>query len=221
MKLRHLYAAVFAGFAILLSACSGPESPQEVTVAFWDAAIRDDASAAVRYSTLDSRERYDAFSVDWDSYQPKWGKVIIDGEEASVASQLSSPKGARIRSFTTYLVQRDGEWLVDYERTAMSINGGVFGDLLNKFDLFSKDLSQQFDRSADEAGVQVEQMLEELKRAGKTMSEQASEALEGYSEELQRTMQEVDESLRRKREERKSAPPVDDPSAPEPAPVLI
>ncbi|WP_295797116.1 hypothetical protein [uncultured Microbulbifer sp.] len=201
MKLRHLYAAAIAALMVLLSACSGPESPQEVSAAFWDAAVRDDRSDVVRYSTLDSPERYDAFATDWGSYQPKWGRVIIDGNEASVASQLSSPEGARTRSFTTYLVQRDGVWLVDYQRTGMSLKGGVFGDLLSKFDLFSKDLSQEFERSADEAGVQMDQMLDELEHAGKEMSEQASEALEKYSQELQRTMQELDESMQRALEE--------------------
>ncbi|MBB5213001.1 hypothetical protein [Microbulbifer hydrolyticus] len=221
MKLRHLTATAFATFAFLLSACSGPETPQQVTVAFWDAAIRDDMSGAVRYSTLDSVERYDAFSVEWDSYQPKWGKVVIDGDEASVAVELSSPERGRIRSFTTYLVQRDGEWLVDYERTAMSINGGVFGDLLSKFDLFRKDLSKQFERSADEAGIQMDQMLEELESSGKEMSEQASEALEVYSEELQRTLEALDESLQRTLEERKNRPSESEPSEAESAPVLI
>lgn len=219
--LRRSLASVIIGLAVLLSACSGPETPQQVTEAFWDAAIDDDAVSAARYSTLTGAEGFDAFSGEWDGYQPQWGRVIIDGDEASVVSKLSNQETGRIRSFTTYLVQRDGQWLVDYKRTAMSINGGAFGELLNKFDLFSKDLSKEFERSADEAGVQMDQMLEELESTGKEMSEQASEALDVFSQELQRALEDMDESLQRKLEERKAQPPEEEKPAPESAPVLI
>lgn len=222
LTLRRCFTTATIGLALLLSACSGPESPQEVTEAFWSAAIDDDAAAVARYSTLDSAEGLEGFSGKWDGYQPQWGRIVIDGTEATVASKLASQEGGRIRSFTTYLVQRDGQWLVDYQRTTMSINGGVFGDLLNKFDLLSKGLSQEFERSADEAGVQMEQMLEELESTGKEVSEEASQALEGFSRELQRTLQEMDESLQRKLEERNTRPPEgDEPSQPESAPILI
>jgi len=224
--LRRSLIAMTIGLAILLSACTRPETPQEVTAAFWSAAIGEDAASVARYSTLTDAEvlqgeGFDAFASEWEGYQPRWGRVIIDGKEASVASTLSRQEGGRIRSFTTWLVQRDGEWLVDYERTQMSIKGGAFGDLLNKFDRFSKDLSREFERSADEAGVQMDQVLEELESAGKEMSEQASEALEGFSRELQRTLEEMDESLQRQLEEREAQPPEEEPSQPESAPVLI
>lgn len=219
--LRRSLTTMTVGLAVLLAACSGPETPQQVTEAFWKAAIDDDAASAVRYSTLTGAEGFDVFASEWDGYQPQWGRVIIDGDEASVVSKLSSPERGRIRSFTTYLVQRDGQWLVDYKRTAMSLNGGAFGELLNKFDIFSKDLSQEFERSADEAGVQMEQMLEELETTGKEMSEQASEALDVFSQELQRALQEMDESLQRKLEERKAQPPEEEKPAQESAPVLI
>lgn len=226
LTLRRALTTATIGLALLLSACTQPETPQEVTEAFWNAAIGDDAAAVARYSTLTDAEvaedkAFDAFSSEWDGYQPQWGRVIIDGNEASVASTLSRQEGGRIRSFTTWLVQRDGEWLVDYERTQMSIKGGAFGDLLNKFDRFSKDLSREFERSADEAGLQMDQVLEELESAGKEMSEQASEALEGFSRELQRTLEEMDESLQRQLEEREAQPPEDEQPQPESAPVLI
>ncbi|WP_226664640.1 nuclear transport factor 2 family protein [Microbulbifer aggregans] len=222
MKLRSLFSAATIGLAVLLSACSGPETPQQVTETFWEAAINDDTSGVVHYSTLGAAEDYDAFSTDWQNYRPQWGRVVIDGDQASVVSRLTGfeENGPRRRKFTTYLVRQDGEWLVDYERTAMSINGGVFGSLLKKFDLYSRDLSQQLDETAAEAGTQMEQMLEEFESAGKDLSEQASEALEIYSEELRRAMEEVDESLQRSLEENSENPRRQD-EAPQKEPVLI
>ncbi|MFV8781050.1 hypothetical protein ACNKU7_01390 [Microbulbifer sp. SA54] len=222
MKLRRLFSSATIGLAVLLSACSGPETPQQVTETFWEAAINEDASVVARYSTLERAEDYDAFSADWHNYRPQWGRVVIDGDQASVVSKLSSTEetGPRRRKFTTYLVRQDGEWLVDYERTAMSINGGVFGDLLKKFDLFSRDLSQQLDEKTIEAGSQMEQMLEELESAGKDLREQANEALEIYSEELRRAIEEVDESLQRALEENSEDLHGQD-EAPQKEPVLI
>lgn len=222
MNLRRLFSAVTIGLAVLLSACSGPETPQQVTETFWEAAIHDDTSDIVRYSTLAREEDYDAFSTDWRNYRPQWGRVVIDGDQASVVSRLigTEDAGPRRRKFTTYLVLQDGEWLVDYERTAMSINGGVFGDLLKKFDLFSRDLSLQLDEKASDAGTQMEQMLEELESAGKDLGEQANEALEIYSEELQRAMEEVDESLQRALEENNENLRRQD-EAPQKEPLLI
>ena len=211
--LRRFLTALAIGLAALLSACSGPETPQQVTEAFWEAAIHDDTASAVRYSTLDSAEYYDAFSAEWDSYRLTQGRIVIDGERASVASRLSGPgeAGQRRRAFTTYLVLQDGEWLGDYERTAMSINGGVFGDLLKKFDSFSRDFSQQFDASAEEAGSQMEQMLDELESAGKDLGNQAGEALQQYSDEFQQMLEDMDESLQRSLEEHKEQQPKESP----------
>lgn len=223
MKNRHLPVFVIATILAVLSGCSGPESPQGVTQAFWGAAVKGDADDVADYSTLVSAEDYDGFSREWEGYVPTWGKVVIDGDEASVVSRFSGVEYSehRRRSFTTYLVRQDGEWLVDYERTAMSINGGMFGDLLKKFEFFSRDFSRQFDQSTAEAGTQMEQMLEELESAGQSLGEQANEVLEKYSDELRRTMEELDETLQRTLEERREQRRADEHQEPRQEPQFI
>lgn len=203
--MRILYFGRVAAFltAVLLAACMGPETPQEVTRAFWTAAIEGDTGNIAKYSTLANPENYDGFSIHWANYRPSWGKVIIDGDQASVVSEFVRPEDSRKRkrSFVTYLVRRGDVWLVDYDRTARSINGGVFGDLFNKFDQFSKDISQQFSSSADEASAQMERMLEEFGKAQEELSEQATEALDKYADELREALREMEESIHRALEE--------------------
>lgn len=203
MKRRIFSTAILTGVVALLAACSGPESPQEVTQEFWKAAVNGDGRDVVEYSTLTTVERSDSEFIRWKNYQPEWGRVVIDGDEASVVSRFISRESREkvSRKFVTYLIRHDGEWVVDYARTVKSARGGVFADLISQFDRLGQSMAQQFDESADEAGSRMDAMLEELgqemEEAQGAMSEQATEAMERFSEELRRSMQEFDESLHR------------------------
>ncbi|WP_428819357.1 hypothetical protein [Microbulbifer sp. MCCC 1A16149] len=216
MKFYNLRTVAFLVLSAVVTACSAPESPQDVTKAFWQAAVHGDAADVAEYSTLKAPERFDADFARWAEYQPSWGRVIIDSDEATVVSRFSSKENPQYtgRSFTTYLVQRDGEWLVDYERTVSSARGDAFGDLLRQFDQLGKSLSEQFDQSAEQAGDQMDLMLEqlgqEMERAQGQMSEQATEAVENFSEELRKALEEMDKSLQRALEEEQEPPAEDD-----------
>ncbi|MFI2811841.1 hypothetical protein [Microbulbifer sp. JSM ZJ756] len=208
-------ARILAAFALaasvlaLLAGCSRPETPQEVTQAFWGAAVDGDGGDVARYSTLGHPDAFDGFARDWEGYRPSWGRVIIDGDQASVVSEFARPDGARDseRSFVTYLVRRDDTWLVDYDRTARSVNGGLFGDMFNQFDRLSREFSRQFDQSTKDANAEVERMLEELEGAGQELGKQASEALERYSEELDKALQEMEQSIEQSLEEDQNSLP--------------
>ncbi|MCK7599002.1 hypothetical protein M0G74_17140 [Microbulbifer sp. CAU 1566] len=212
MKFRKLHFPILAAISVFVAACSGPESPQDVTKAFWQAAVEGHAADVAEFSTLQGPERFDDDFAGWAGYQPSWGRVIIDSDEASVVSRFSSKEYPqyKARSFTTYLIQRDGEWLVDYERTISSARGDAFGDLLRQFDQLGKSLSEQFDRSAEQAGDQMDLMLEqlgrEMEKAQGQMNEQATEAVENFSEELRKALEEMDKSLQRALEEEQEAP---------------
>lgn len=214
MKTRHFRLIAITCIAILLSACFGPESPQEVTQAFWQATIDGDNRKAADYSTLASPRDYDGFSRDWADYRVSWGKVVIDGDEASIAGSFAGD--GHSRNFTTYLVRRDDTWLVDYERTNRSINGGVFGDLFNSLDRLGADFSEHFNTSAEEANAQLEQMLEQLGDVQQQLDEQATEALQEYEDELREALRQMDESIHQSLEENKEKQSSGDRQPPEP-----
>lgn len=201
-----LIVALFS--SVLLSACMRAETPQEVTQAFWAAAIEGDTSDVVRFSTLTTPDSYDGFSRNWADYHPSWGRIVIDDDKASLESEFSRPQGPSksSRSFVTYLIRIDGQWLVDYERTARSINGGVFGDLFSQFDRLSKEFAEQFNVSAGEANLQMKQMLEELEETQKQLGEEASKAMEIYGDELREALQQMDNSIRAPEGNRENPP---------------
>ncbi|SDK52352.1 hypothetical protein [Microbulbifer yueqingensis] len=212
MRIQYLRLFLLSCIAALLSACSGPETPQEVTTAFWEAVIDDDRRDVARYSTLADPDGYDGFGSKWAGYQLAWGRVVIDGDEAIVETELARQQGARerSRSLVTYLVRRDGAWLVDYKRTTRSFSGGAIGDLFNELERLGEEFSSQFNDSADEVNTQMERMLEELGQAQQELGERASEAMEQSAEELRRALQELDAAIQRSLEEDRRQPPPED-----------
>lgn len=186
-------------FVLSLTACLGPKTPQEVTQAFWKAVINNDVSDAVKYSTLTDAKQYDGFSKDWAGYQATWGKVVIDGDKASIDAEFSTQanSGKQTRKFVTYLVQQDKEWKVDYDRTKMSVRGGVLGAIFDKLGQFSDDLNKQINSSADNFNHEMEQMSKKLEQMADSFSAEASKQINRYAEQLRQSIDELAESINR------------------------
>ncbi len=189
---------------LLLSACMGPQTPQEVTQAFWEAVINDNAAEAAEYSTLSDAKAYDRFSKDWTGFQPSWGKLVIDGDRASVASRFRSPadSGMDDREFTTHLVRRHDSWLVDYERTGNELRGGLLGDLFGKLSQLGNDFSKQFESSAQDLNNEMERMAKELEAMSDSFSQEAEQEIDQYAESLRKSIEELEESINRALEDK-------------------
>lgn len=82
MQANFRYLLLSVCTLLLVSACFSPKTPQEVTQAFWQAVIEDDKAGVVKYSTLANEKSYARFSHDWNGYQPRWGKLVIDQTRA-------------------------------------------------------------------------------------------------------------------------------------------
>ena len=190
---------------ILLSACSTPDTPQEVTRAFWEAVLNNDAGKAAKYSTLVDPQKYDGFSKDWTGYQPSWGKVVIEGNKASVESEFFGParSGQENRQLTTYLVRIDEQWKVDYDRTGQGISGGTFGELFDRLSQMGDEFSQQLQYSSSEFNAEMERLGDELEAKSSELDRQASEIMDRYAKELNETIDELVDSINRALEDGK------------------
>ena len=195
----NLSRIVLLSTLLILSACIGPKTPQEVTEAFWGAVIADDGGDAVRYSTLEKMEEYDAFGQKWTGFHHSLGKVVIDGEQATVKVKLSSPasSGQDDRKITTYLVRRNDEWKVDYQRTGEVLRGGVLGKLFGDLSKLGDNLSKQFNNTATEFNAEMERMGKEFEAMSDSLSQQANTELKMYAEELRNEIDKLAESVHR------------------------
>lgn len=184
---------------LVLTGCFGPESPQDVAQEFWKAVITHNVDDAIEYSTLVDAKSYDAFNKKWDGYQPVTGKIVIDGNQAEVETELSriNDTGINRQKLNTYLVKQDGQWKVDYVRTAESINGGALGHFLGQLDELGKKLSDTLMDSSDKFSVEMQRLEDELKTLAKSVGEEANKIVEQYGTELKKSIEELAESIDR------------------------
>lgn len=191
--------AALTCLTLILPACFAPKTPQEVTQSFWEAVTRDDTGDIVEYSTLTDPSHYDGFGKEWGGYHPSWGKVIIEGDRASIDCEFAGPanSGMKNRVFTTYLVRRNDLWLVDYDRTGEALRGGALGSLISSLSRLGDDLTKQFHSTADEFNARMEEMGRELEQLSSEFSQQAEESIERSAEELRKSIQELEDSINR------------------------
>jgi len=182
-----------------LTGCFGPESPQDVARKFWESVITHNVDDAIKHSTLVEAKSYDAFNKKWDGYQPVMGKIVINGNQAEVETELSqiNDTGKNQQKLNTYLVKQDGQWKVDYVRTAESIDGGALGHFLGQLDEMSKKLSDTLKDSSDKFRVEMLRLENELKTLAKSAGDEANKILEQYGTELKKSIEELAESIDR------------------------
>jgi hypothetical protein len=199
MKKNILLLIVLSIIVVPLSACFGPKTPQDVARAFWEAVVNNNTMTVIEYSTLTDPVYYDEFAKDWRGFQPSFGKITIEEKVASVDSEFASPanSGQDNRNFTTYLVLHNDQWLVDYDRTKYSVQGGALGDLFSKLNRLGDDLSSQFKSSADSFDLEMDRMSKKLEEMSHSYGQQASIAIEKYAEQMRNSIEELEESINR------------------------
>ena len=185
MKFKYAFIILPLALAILLSACSKPQSPLEVSQAFWQAVIEGNVSDVVKYSTLGSEEGYEAFSRDWTGMLPSWGKIIIEEHEARVHTHVSKPDAAQSEMlyFVTYLVRQDDQWKVDYDKTEkVVLASSAVSDFVNQITTIGNEISQQFEEASKMVTAELESLNNQLIQLTENLGDQAASAVEKYSE---------------------------------------
>lgn len=206
MKISHLYNVGLICLMLFLSGCFAKSTPQDVAQSFWESVIHNDAQDVVKYSTLIDPQVYDGFSQDWSGFQASWGKVIIDGDEASIVSKLSrlDSSGTNNRKFVTYLVHQGDEWKVDYVRTGEELRGDAIAKLFGQLDQLGNKISDQFESSSKAFSAEMGRMSEKLEEFSASIGQQTSESIQRYGDDLRRSIDELVESIQRALKERKN-----------------
>ena len=196
--LKTFLMTLLAASVALLAGCSGPESPQEVSEAFWQAVVEGDAGDASDYSTLVDEAAFDSFGQNWQNVQVAWGRVVIDEQVARVTTTLSGLEGRDEAVETvTYLVRQGDDWLVDYYRTGDALEDGpVWGSLVGQLEKLGEDLKARWAQQSDELAQELQLMGQELQQQAAQMSSEFSGLAEEYGEQLGQQMEAWSQSLR-------------------------
>ena len=202
----------FLVFSVLMATgCSRPESPQEVSEAFWQAVLEEDAEAAADYSTLVDEAAFDGFEQQWQNVSIEWGRVVIDDNLARVTTTLSGLEGQNEATESlTYLVRKGDDWLVDYYRTGDALKQGpVWGSLVGQLEKLGEDLKSRWANQSDEMAVELERLGRELQQQAQRMNEDMAALAEEYGDQLSQHLEELSESLREALKSTPSATPQD------------
>jgi len=197
MKKYPLSKLSFVVITMLLSACIGPKTPQEVNQAFWQAVVENKVDDIIKYSTLMDKKQYDQFSMDWYGFTPQWGKVVIEEEKASVKTYFSPAKSSadNEREFVTYLINQNGHWIVDYAKTNNDIHGGAIGNLLGRLSEAGKSISQQLDDAADAIDSQLNRVSDELSALANKLDKEAQKKITKFADEWRNGIAEFEQSI--------------------------
>ncbi|WP_240616533.1 hypothetical protein [Marinobacter fuscus] len=197
--------------AVLLSACGGPETPQEVSEAFWQAVIEGDAGDVSDYSTLVDGAAFDHFGRDWKDAVVIPGRVVIEDSSARIDIRLQGVDNtAGDIAAATYLVQKDGEWLVDYYRTGDALEQKpIWSGLASQLEQLGQDLQARWARQSDELALELDRMGKELQKQAEATTERWAELAEEYGQELSRELERLSKSLTEALRQNPSASPED------------
>lgn len=199
MKKVVLHICILAGLLTTLTACMGPDTPQDVTQIFWHAVVEKQTDDAVEYSTLTDPRYFDSFSINWQDYQFSMGKVVIDKGQSSIATKLTAPPNSGLQNYsiTTHMVKQQGEWKVDYERAKHSIHGDSIGGLFNALSKLGEDLNSSLQASVGQFSKDVQGMLNELDNMSRSFGEKASKSLKQHAEKIRKHIKELEDSINR------------------------
>lgn len=193
---------------LMLTACAGPETPQEVTKAFWESVRENDADDIVELSTLVDPGGYKGMGSDWQAAHIALGRTVIEGGEAKVVTIFRSGEDAakEDREVVTYLIRQGDEWRVDYNPTVEAFAArSIFHRYMGELGRVGDEISARFSRSSEGLVERMDEMAGKIRALSDSTTEQANNALDKYSNRLHEHIDGLMESLEEALKDKKQA----------------
>ena len=156
----------------MLSGCQAVLTPEQVTLAFWEAMAQSDLESARQHVTQETQHLVTK-QQNLEGASLKTGEVVIDGPKATVSTIMTLKKSESNKplSFNTVLLKENELWKVDYQQTLDNLSILPFGELFNSLraigDVINKELEQQiplFEKQIKSFSEELIQQLDEFRR---------------------------------------------------------
>jgi len=164
--------AFLLSLLFLLSGCQTLSTPEQVTLAFWQAMTEGDIDAAKKYATQETQHLV-MQQQHLAAAALQTGVILIDGPNATVATTmtLNASENNKVLSFDTVLLKENDLWKVDYQRTLNNLLNLPFGDVFKSLnaigETLNKELQQQiplFEKQMKSFSEELIRQLEEFRR---------------------------------------------------------
>jgi hypothetical protein len=156
----------------MLSGCQAVLSPEQVTLAFWEAMVQGNLESARKHATQETQHLVTK-QQNLEGASIKTGEVVINGTNATVSTimTLKKPENNKLLSFNTVLLKENDLWKVDYQKTLNNLSILPFGELFNSLraigDTINKELEQQiplFEKQIKSFSEELIRQLDEFRR---------------------------------------------------------
>ena len=156
----------------MLSGCQAVLSPEQVTLAFWEAMAQSNLESARKHATQETQHLVTK-QQNLEGASIKTGEVVINGTNATVSTilTLKKPENNKLLSFNTVLLKENDLWKVDYQKTLNNLSILPFGELFNSLraigDAINKELEQQvplFEKQIKSFSEELIRQLDEFRR---------------------------------------------------------
>jgi exonuclease VII small subunit len=171
-------------------------SPLEVAEIFWDAVERGDADTVRKVTRPESLPEAEITENILPISNIEFGRIIIDGDEATVETQLTVQSDRPLRvPVETLLRREDGKWRVDYQATVASVKrDSQVAALLQGLHEFNERITRAMDESVSE----LERTLPELERQLRSLEREMQSQLPEWQKRLEEFAERMEEALQDK-----------------------
>ena len=152
-------------FGVLVSAGCSKDSPMDVAEGFWIAMADRDIEKARSFVT---KETANSMTLNNNAgngdFTVKFGDVTEEVSYTAVET-IMLPSDGEVEmeiSLRTIVVEEEGKWKVDANRTMMSMFGGAMGEMMQQLGEVMKDGMEDFGKGMQDG---MEQLQRDMERA--------------------------------------------------------
>ncbi len=150
-------------FLTFIVACQAPRSADETTLAFWQAMAENDLATAKQYASSDSQTLLDSQEKKLENANFSIGEIVINDNQARVETFARLDDNSKF-TFSTFLIQEEKNWRVDYPRTQQSLSNDLFNGFFESLKNISENLNKHLEQQLPRIEKQVESYGQELQK---------------------------------------------------------
>lgn len=149
-------------FLALLTGCKPADTPEDVTVTFWQAMAANDIKSIRAYTLPQTPPITQSLALpELQESTFKTGQIVINHQNATVDTLIASSQHKEI-TLQTFLVKQGDTWKVDYQRTLNQMRLLPFNDFFKGLEALGGVLNEQLEQGLEQFGQSLKKQLDQF-----------------------------------------------------------
>ncbi len=184
-------------FSVMLS-CKSSMTPLQAGEKFWLGIQKKNIVLINQYSSSRSTIKKDEIDKLPVVTQVKFGKIIIDGEQAEIETNLTIFLDKNISNFSvkTFLITEDDNWKVDYEKTMLPllVNQEItdlFGGIHELAEGFAEEIEESVEDFKEKALPEIKSKLEQAEQELRQKLPELKNKIDEFLKDLEKSIEDL------------------------------